>query len=129
MNRCPHCGAATQPYQNFCTTCGLDLRTAAAECSCASKSEVIPTLPFSPAPNTSSPAIPFFVWSLILFFFLNPLGAPLAVVASLYAAHAHAGAEKKQNLHMARLLCILSTIITGGTLLILIIGLVTRLSS
>ena len=124
MNRCPHCGAPILPYQNFCTTCGLGLQTENA----AHPPAPMPggALPYPPVPDPTERAIPYFVWSLLLFFFLNPLGAPLAIVASLFAARAHAAPHKTQDLHIARLLCILSTVITGGTLVVLVTGLIAQ---
>mgnify|MGYP003365152917 CR=1 FL=1 len=126
MNRCPRCGAPILPYQNFCTACGLNLQPGTATHPPASAAAPGGALTPLSAPDPAERAIPYFVWSLLLFFFLNPLGAPLAIVAAFYATRAHAAPQKKQDLYIARLLCILSTVITGGTLVILVTVLIAR---
>lgn len=131
MNCCPQCGEQLRPNQRFCTRCGFELHhekmqqpgvAAAAsgvDIACASSRPVV---------AVSSRAIPLFVWSLILFLLLNPLGAPLALVAAIYSVYAHAGTGNVRALHTARLLCILSTVITGATVFFLVTGLAARLN-
>lgn len=129
MNRCSRCGANIWPYQNYCTNCGQDLHLAQAVISDNSAPNTAFISTVSPAQNAAGRSIPYFIWSLILFFFFNPLGMPLAIAAPIYSTRVHAGNQDVQNLRTARLLCILSTIITGGTLLIIIIALLTRVAA
>lgn len=128
MNRCPRCGAHVWPYQAYCTNCGADLRTVQPvnQAVTASNPVLIPSA--SPIRDASGRSIPYFVWSLILFLCFNPLGTPLAIGASFCCSRAHAGDSIERNIRTARLLCILSTIITGGTLLMIVVALITRLA-
>ncbi len=122
MNPCPRCGAPTEPDQHFCTRCGLRLngpKAAQPEFPIASASGGaavagrLPVSPFTPS------ATPYFIWSLVLFLLLNPIGAPLALAALFYTIEAHAGHQSFQAIEKARLLCLVSTVITGATIFLL----------
>lgn len=127
MNFCPRCGAKLLPYQNSCTNCGLNLHTAQQLCTPANPVTQTRPTPSQPSPvSVSKRSTPYFVWSVILFLFLNPLGAPLAIMASIYSSRAHAGNPDLENIRMARLLCILSTVITAVTLLILVLSMILQ---
>lgn len=127
MDNCPRCGAALRPGQRFCTRCGLFLYAVApaggqagdhaGHPDHAGGQAVVPadelTVPAHTL-QTDGRAGALFLWSLVLFFFLNPVGAPLAALAALLCAAGQAEERPSTRaLGAARVLCIASTAATG----------------
>lgn len=129
MDYCPRCGTHVRPYQTYCTNCGWNLRNAQPVNSTMAEPYAVLTSSSSHRQDASRRSIPYFIWSLLLFLCFNPLGTPLAIGASLYCSRARAGDSIERNIRTARLLCILSTVITGGTVLMVMVALMTRLTT
>lgn len=108
MKYCTRCGTAIDDTDRFCRYCGQNQQPAAYA--------GIPA-----AHGRTYPAAPVFVWSLILFFFVNPVGTPLAAVSAVFATAANADRTAgNSRLRTARLLCILAAAADAVTLLLLI---------
>jgi hypothetical protein len=140
MKFCQRCGARLNDNEETCRNCGLfqALRSDAAvntpaqfEASnrpfnpqflrqTASMPYNIPTIKIRQ--RSSNAALGFFIWSLILFFFINIIGTPLAVAAAFFAAAANApeSYERDKKLFYAKLLCIIATVVDALTLLVMI---------
>lgn len=110
MQNCPHCGAPLRPAQRYCAVCGVLLRAAA---------QPVPATEAVPVPPAAQPGgAPgaLFIWSLILVFLLNPVGAPLGALAALCccAAHAQDGVPSPRAARLARGLCVTGSVCTAA---------------
>lgn len=108
MKYCIRCGVAIDDSDRFCRYCGQDQMPAGY----AGVPAVV---------ERSYPVVPVFVWSLILFFCVNPVGTPLAAVSAVLTTAANAERPAGiSRLRAARLLCIIATAADAVTLLTLI---------
>lgn len=134
MPFCKRCGLPLKDNHNYCSQCGAPVngsypdRVPAMEAPYAADRTYRPA---APAYRSGNPALPYMIWSVILFFCLNVIGTPLAVAAALYAAMANDPAcerpeEKRNN---SKLLCIAATVIDAITFLLMITLLVLHLIS
>lgn len=107
MKYCTRCGAAIDEIDRFCRFCG--------------QSQIPAGYAGVPAAvERKYPAVPVFVWSLILFFCVNPVGTPLAAVSAVLTTAANADRPAGiSRLRTARLLCIIATAADAVTLLLL----------
>lgn len=124
MKYCIRCGAKLEDRDNFCPVCGLRQWAApgAAEAEPAGgpKAEGTAALP---RPAT------LLVWSLFLFFLVNPVGTPAAAAALLLTALAHSGgAGAPRQLRAARSLCIVAGVADGIAALIVAMAALIRLA-
>jgi hypothetical protein len=76
-----------------------------------------------PLPRHKKGFLPFFIWSLILIPFFNPLGTPFGVIASLFCLSADADRSEQSDgkIRKAAILCFAATVIDITSLIVLIL--------
>ena len=115
---CKRCGAPLEENYIFCRNCGLPVAEPVYQ---------TPVTVYNPAPIVKKPsAIPYFIWSIILFFCFNIIGTPLAIVAACYASFANAPEceNPQKKLKTAKHLCIAATCVDGVTICFFISALI-----
>jgi hypothetical protein len=140
MKFCVRCGTRLDDTDNFCRHCGMPIAAAAPNNTFYSRPAAYqPAAPYDAAvniqPGFMPPAAietynakPYFIWSIILFFLINFIGTPLAVLGALYASMANdPNCENRgEKLTYSRILCVAATCIDAATLVFLMAALLSH---
>lgn len=121
---CTRCGVWNADSVNFCRRCGARFNTTPAAAPRIAYASPYPyAAPACRPDEARESATPYFVWSLVLFFFINVLGTPLSAAAAVCAAraNAHGCLDPESKLASAKMLCIAATIIDAATLAVIIL--------
>jgi len=119
MNTCNRCGAPLNESFNFCRRCGLPVQS--RDFLSVYRPCYIP-----PAAAIKSSTLPYLIWSIILFFFFNIIGTPLAIAGAMYASMANDPECEKpeKKLRKSKILCITATCFDAVTLCFLVAALI-----
>jgi uncharacterized membrane protein YvbJ len=113
MKFCVKCGQQLEDLEAVCKNCGLVQPYFPPDMPAATKRDI----------SSRSGATLYLVWSIILIFLLNPVGTPLGIISTFFAASANSqdsDEEAQKKLRVSKILCITATCADAVTLCLLI---------